>query len=349
MLTAPPEEGSFLAFSDLLTGYRLSSALLLAHEAGVFETIGREGREGGEVPELCAGLGWEPVCGERFLACLGSLGLLRQEGGRYRLSPFAQQYLWSGSPHYQGRTLVFERQLRQSWDQLGATLQTGRRTFATGDKSPEELRQALETYLGAMDEAAGIRAGELWETVPISTARGTLLDIGAGSGAFLAEFLERHPGWRAIFCDLPEVVANQALHRRLTTPADRIQRCGCNLLADGPSDFDTIPDKSCHLVLLSNLIHCQGEVETDRLVRKAAAKTTECGLLVIHDFFSDTGWRGALYDIHMMLNTYNGKTYPQQEILAMAATRGFYYSRTRQLRSGSTALVLARHPEVLAL
>jgi hypothetical protein len=144
-------------------------------------------------------------------------------------------------------------------------------------------------------------------------------------------------------------MATQALHQRLTTLADRIQGCGCNLLADGPSDFDTIPDKSCDLVLLSNLIHCQGDVETDRLVRKAAAKTTEHGLLVIHDFFSDTGWRGALYDIHMMLNTYNGKTYPQQEVLAMAATRGFYYSRTRQLPSGSTVLVLVRHPEVLAL
>jgi len=346
MLTLPHEERSFLAFSDLLTGYRLSSALLLAHDAGVFEAIGREGRE---APELCAGLGWEPVYGERFLACLGSLGLLRQEGGRYRLSPLAQRYLWSGSPDYQGRTLAFEQQLRQSWDQLAATLHAGHRTFATNDKSPEELRQALGTYLGAMDEAARIRAGELWEAVPITAARGTLLDVGTGSGAFLVDFLERHPGWRAVFCDLPEVVANQALHRRLTALEDRIQGCGCNLLADGPSDFDTIPDTSCDLVLLSNLIHCQGEVETDRLVCKAAAKTTECGLLVIHDFFSDTGWRGALYDIHMMLNTYNGKTYPRQEVLAMAATRGFYYSRTRQLASGSTALVLARHPEVLAL
>ena len=52
MLTLPLEdEGTFLNFSDLLTGYRLSAALMLAHGVGVFESIGQEGCEG---PALCA-------------------------------------------------------------------------------------------------------------------------------------------------------------------------------------------------------------------------------------------------------------------------------------------------------
>ena len=139
-------------------------------------------------------------------------------------------------------------------------------------------------------------------------------------------------------------MTNAELHQQLAGMASRLKWCACNLLDDGPSDFGAISDQSCDLVLLSNIIHCQGTVETEVLLRKAAAKTAEQGLLVIHDFFSDTGWRGALYDIHMMLNTYNGKTYSLQEVLEMAAPCGFCHSLPKQLPSGSTALILSRMP-----
>ncbi len=340
----PTEQESFLAFSDLLTGYRQAEALLLAHGAGVFEAVGREGCEG---VAICARVGWEPVYGERFLRCLCGLGLLELTGNRYTLSGYAARYLLAASEHYQGRTLVFEQQLRHSWQHLAATLGAGQRVFATNDKSPEELQQALATYLGAMDEAARIRARELWDAFPVGAVSGTLLDMGAGSGAFLAEFLRRYPGWQGIFCDLPEVVTSTALQQRLAGMVGRLTWCACNLLADGDPGLDAINDQTCNLVLLSNVIHCQGATETSMLVRRAAAKTAEQGLLVIHDFFSDTGWRGAIYDIHMMLNTYNGRTCSQGEIQAMAASCGFAHPGARLLPSGSTAMFFARRPEFL--
>jgi len=345
MKALPEGEGGFLAFSDLLTGYRLAEALLLAHEAGIFAAVGEEGCTG---RELCSRTGWEPVNGERFLRCLCGLGLLHHGEDRYTLSPFAATYLVPASRHYQGQTLAFEHQLRRSWQQLGPTLTTGQRVFATGDKSPEALRQAFAGYLGAMDEAARIRAAELWAALPIPASAGVLLDLGAGSGAFLAAFLERYPGWQGIFCDLPEVVTERGWHQRLAGMTDRLAWCACNLLATGPSDFDAIGDRSCDLVLLSNLVHCQGPTETARLLARAAAKTARKGALVVHDFFSDTDWRGALYDLHMMLNTYNGQTYPREEIAAMAAAGGFSHCASQQLPSGSTALVFTRDRRILA-
>ena len=341
-MLAPQGEAGFLDFSDLLTGYRQASVLMLAHEAGIFAAVGREGRTG---PELCAKAGWEPVYGERMLRCLCGLGLLRREEARYTLTPFSQTYLAPQSSHYQGQTLLFERQLHQSWQQLAATLTAGQRVFATADKSPEDLQQALGLYLGAMDEAARIRAKELWTAWSMAAPTGTILDLGAGSGALLAAFLEHKPGWFGIFCDLPEVVTSAGVHQRLAGVADRLAWCACNLLADEPSPFDAIEDRSCDLVLLSNLIHCQGPAETRLLLAKAAAKTAEGGTVVIHDFCSDTGWRGALYDLHMMLNTYNGQAYTQEEIAAMASSCGLVHRGCIQLPSGSTALVYARKQE----
>ena len=340
MLTLPLKDEAFLDFSDLLTGYRLSEALMLAHAAGIFEAVGQEGGEG---PALCAKVGWEPVHGDRFLRCLCGLGLLRQQGSRYLLSRFAAVYLCPASEHYQGKTLAFEQQLHQSWQHLAATLESGKRIFAIKDKDPQELESALATYLGAMDEAARIRARELWEELPIAATTGVILDIGAGAGTFLHDFLMRHPGWRGIFCDLPEVVTRTTVDPRLAGMEERLNWCSCNLLAEEPSEFEVLPDRSCDLVLLSNIIHCQGAAETGLLLRRAAAKTGEQGLLVIHDFFSDSGWRGPLYDLHMMLNTFNGRTYSFEEIIEMTAPCGFFPSLSKQLPSGSTALVLARH------
>jgi hypothetical protein len=339
MLKDQPEAGPYLTFSDMLTGYRQSAVLMLAHDAGVIEAVG----EGCEGPELCARLGWEPVYGGRFLLCLCGLGLLRLQDGRYFLSRFSATYLCSASEEYQGSTLTFEKQLRQSWEQLSATLQTGKRVFAAGDKDPQELERAFFTYLGSMDEAARIRSEELWDWFPVPASSGTIMDIGAGSGTFLYNFLMRYPAWRGIFCDLPEVVADKRLHRQITGLEHRITLCGCNLLSDSPSEFEAIREQSCDVALLSNIVHCQGTPETYTLLRKVASRTGENGVLVVHDFFSDTGWRGSLYDIHMMLNTFNGQTYAQQEIIDMAASFGFHHSLSRQLRSGSTAIVLARN------
>lgn len=325
----------FAAFTDLLTGYRLTEALLTADEAGLFAAVG-EGRSGSE---LCARVGWDPAYGERFLHCLCTLGLLRTQGGRYLLSDVAAAYLDPASPRYQGRTLAFERRLRHSWQQLGSTLTGGRRVVGTEDKDPDTLRRAFTAYLGAMDEAARIRAVELWDALPVAEPAGTLLDLGAGSGAFAAAFLDRHPGWQAILCDLPEVVTDAGLHPLPPELTGRVRWCGCNLLAEAPSPFEDIADRSCDLVLLSNIVHCQGREESARLLARAASKMAEDGLLLIHDFFTETGWRGGLYDLHMMINTYNGRTYSRSELIAMAGDCGLETRRDLRMPSGSGLLV----------
>lgn len=334
---------SFLDFSDALTGYRLSNILMLVEQVALFEGLDAQGER---AAQICARIGWDPTYGKRFLDCLCSLGLLECADDHYQPSQFSRHFLCRSSPSYQGQTLAFEQQLLHSWQQLQATLRAGQRVFATSDKSAEQLDQAYSRYLGAMDEAAMLRAEEVWQAIPPLADHGRILDLGGGSGAYLATFLSRYPGWLAIYCDLPQVV-DSAHHHRLAPLSKRITWCRCNLLDAAASELDAISSASCDVTLLSNLVHCQDFHETTRIIQRAAEKTAPEGLLLIHDFFSDCGWRGALYDLHMMLNTYNGRTYRAQECIAMAATRGFCCHKLQALGSGSTLLLLARTPSAL--
>ena len=337
-MSGPPlGQGSFRAFSDLLTGYRASLALMVAHGSGLFERLG-----GHPLPAtvLCRQLGWEEQYGRRMLECLCAMAILSKTGEGYRIDARVAALLDPASPFYQGAALDFESGLLTGWLQLERTLQAGCRIHGKDTKAPDELDRARKCYLGAMDGAAQIRAKELWDCVEGLPQQGRLLDVGAGSGAFVGEFLQRYQRWSAIYCDLPDIVDNHALHPGLHAYATRVSWCGCNLLSDEPSPWDQIEDHGCDLVLLSNLIHCQGAEETRRLLVKAFAKVAVHGRICIHDFFADGGSQGALYDLHMMINTYNGRTYAIDEILDMlAGTRSFVHALYR-LPSGSSLLVV---------
>ena len=242
----------------------------------------------------------------------------------------------------QRHTLDFERQLFAAWQQLPQTLQAGKRVFATGNKSRQELQQSMILYLGAMDEAAQVRSQEVWKAFTPMTSRGVLLDMGAGSGRYAERFLEKSPDWEVILCDLPEVVSNADVHACLGKYEEHIRWCAADLIGEDCPELESIDDASCDLVLLSNLIPCQAEVETARLIARGARKMKVGGRLLIHDFFQDVDPQGALYDLHMMLNTYNGRTYRCADIEEITGRNDCVSESRYQLTSGSTLLVFRK-------
>lgn len=335
-----PDDTSYIIFQDILTGYRLTTVLMFVVKAGLFDLIGHGEFSG---INICKRIGWEENAGVRFLDCLNFLGLLEKKDDLFYPSAFSKRFLLRESENYQGSSLEFEEQLIESWGTLERTLATGKRVYGIEDKTPEDYRRALEKYINSMDDAACIRAVELWNHIQ-PTEMGVILDIGAGSGAFLAEFLNRHSGWRGIFCDLPDVIAQAMKNPKLNGFGDRISWCACNLL---DSELKGMISKKVDIVLLSNILHCQGEVENRELFKKVMTTVSDRGLIIVHDFFKDTGWRGALYDIHMMLNTYNGRTYTTTEIVDMIKKIGFRYFVTVQFPSKSTAVVASREKKSL--
>jgi hypothetical protein len=317
-------------FQEILTGYRKSFVLMAAHDLGIFRVLNHEEPT---VEGLLEQTGIDPDYGMRFLEALCAMGFLEIEGKHICLTPFSRKYLCVTSDEAQDTSLDFEKTLVGSWHQLRKTLQLGKRMYHTTEKTPEEYNQALSLYLDSMDDAARVRARELWERIEPGQS-GVIMDAGAGSGAYLSTFLNLHAGWRGIFCDLPDVIRRALINPGLSPFLDRLDFKTVNFLDHVSNSGNDRAD----LILCSNLIHCQGREETEGLLSRLVPLLNPNGHLVIHDFFKDQGERGALYDLHMMLNTYNGRTYTIEETCTMVPVK---LQHTLALPSGSIALVFS--------
>lgn len=337
-----PNDTSYKTFTELLTAYRISDILIVIGETGLMERIGDEGNT---VEAVVAGLNWHPEAGRRFLECLCGLGLLeRRENTLYRTA-FSDTFFAPESGNYQGSALEFEKILIEKWSRLGASLRAGQGAFVE-HKSPGQYQKALRQFIAAMDDAARIRSRELWESFRLPAETGIIVEVGAGSGAYLSSFLERYPRWRAIFCDLPDIIQLVKTSGSLTAHPGRVEFVSCNLLEEAPVLRRRLQG-GADILLASNFLHCQGYEDTAAILGRILPLLKNEGLLIAHDFFASHNWQGALYDLHMFLNTYNGRTYAPADLEGLLKGFGLVATHMTELPSGSVAYFAARSPRNL--
>lgn len=328
-----PSDASYRTFCDLTTAYRLAAVVRQAVKSGIIDITGNEGAT---AAGIMAASGMREPEGERFLALLVNVGILEKYADRFHLSQFSRKYLHENSETSQLNVLEFEQILIEKWGTLGTILQQGQGTV-TGDQSDAAYWQRLSIFQKAMHAAAAIRSKELWENFPPLSETGLIIDVGAGDGTYLDAFLKRFPRWQAIACDLQDVVT------KINNAAICIH--ACNLI--DPQELETFVGQyknSASLVLLSNVIHCYSHQENAAILGRIGELLQKDGLLIIHDFFTDGNSFGALYDAHMLLNTYNGRTYSFDETTRMLDVAGFGHTGIIKLQSYSHAILAASQP-----
>jgi predicted metal-binding protein len=330
-----PADGSYTTFCDLVTGYRTLSVIIQAVNSGIIDRVGHERCT---VDQLLETTDLKAEEGRRFVALLENIGILEKYDHQLYLSRFAQRYLDKESALNQRNVLEFEPLLIKNWDGLGTVLREGRSNMVT-DHPHAEYQQRLGLFQNAMREAALIRAKELWDAFPDLPETGVIIDVGAGDGTYLQEFLRRYPQWHATACDLPDVCE---LHGAASQTGS-ISSHPCNLLDPTEcSDLVARHKNSAAVLLLSNFIHCYSAAENRVLLAQLKELLTEDGLLIIHDFFSDGNGFSALYDLHMLVNTYNGRTYTFAETIGMLDDAEFNNSDIIALPSYSHAISATR-------
>ena len=333
-------DSSYTTFCDLITGYRYLATVIQAVEAGLIETVGRQPCT---IQGILDGSNMHHDEGWRFVEALISIGIFERYGDLLYLSGFSRNYFFSGSQVNQLDTLEFEKLLMDRWHGLGSALRQGQSASAC-DQPDGEYRDKRVLFQQAMHEAAVIRSKELWDRLSDLPESGVIIDIGAGDGTYLQEFLARYPRWSAVACDLQDVLD---LNGPALDEVGIVRRAGN--IADSDEREDLIAQYAgrCNLLLLSNLIHCYSMPENEAILASVGKLLSGDGLLVIHDFFRDGNSFGALYDIHMLVNTYNGRSYRFDEVTDMLQRAGFGHSDIIELPSYSHAVVASRQaPDV---
>ena len=330
-----PSDSSYTTFCDLITEYRCLTTVMQAVASGLVEVVGRQPCT---IQGLLDGSGMRRDEGERFVEALISIGIFERYDELLYLSGFSRNYLFSGSAAHQLDTLKFEKLLMEKWQGLGPVLRQGQ-SASVGDQPDSDYRDRLMLFQRAMHEAAVIRSKELWDRLSDLPESGLIIDIGAGDGTYLRAFLAQHPRWSAVACDLQDVLD---LNAAALDEAGIVRR-PCNI-ADKDERAALVAQYAgrCNLLLLSNLIHCYSMPENEAILASVGTLPGADGLLVIHDFFRDGNSFGALYDLHMLVNTYNGRSYSFAEVTALLRQSGFSHSDIIELPSYSHAVMASR-------
>ncbi len=332
-----PQTAGHQYLEDLATGYWFSEVLFTAVEMDLFSHVGAEGAT---VDELSRALDANPDALKRYLHALEKMGLVMNNRLRYFNTKLSDDYLVSGKELYQGDSILWRKDLHAQWQGMKDCLRKGGRVDYAGQDEPAVRIKRIQKYIGAMDGIAKAKAPELISFFVDRPVTGEILDVGAGSGAIAAAFLDRFPQTSAVFLDLEEVLdcTRELLSHRGVDK--RTRYCPANILDPWP-----VNKQSFDLVILSNIIHAYSEQELPLILRSAAACLAEGGLLLVHDFFLEhCSEKAALSDLNMLINTHNGSVFPGKLVQKQLRSLGLFCTDLVPLKT-DTAVLFGAHEE----
>lgn len=314
---------------DMATAGWLSGALFAALDLDLFEFIGLEDIALDTLAErTAADLG----ALRRLVEALAGLSLLSLHEDRVACSTVTRRHLLQQADEYVGHSLRYRQRLAAHWPRLADAVRGGGSPLEVAADDADDVgdtddyRARVRAYLLAMDDVARHKARLIADRVrldrmpdPLTGGKRFVLDVAGGAGAVAAEFVHRYPDTDAVVVDMPEVVeeARRVWAGRGDDPIGaagaRLTFVGLDVLSQ-PLPGPPGGAQGWDVIILSNIVHAFGEAESSVLLEAAAAALSADGLLVVHDFWTDGAGRGpaksSLFDLHMLINTYQGRTYP---------------------------------------
>jgi SAM-dependent methyltransferase len=251
--------------TQVLRGATELALLRAGLELGLFESL--------RTPQSAAGLaerlGLAPDLVAAWLRAGESHGLLRADGERYALAPFARWLL--DAPESASLHAALDQAALAWLPRLGAlpALMKGGERPVWG--TPEEARRAAS--LSRMLEARALAA--LGRVPGVARAR-RVLDVGCGQGTYLAGFLARYRDARGVGIELDPEVAEEARH---TLREAQVSRRGEIRVGDFLAL--SLPPEGFDLVLLNQSLHYFAPSARPALFRRIREQLAPGGVLAI--------------------------------------------------------------------
>lgn len=253
-----------------------------------------------------------------LLTALRAMQLIEADStGRLAMSAAAREHLLPGGEFFVGDYIGLAANTPGVLE-MAARLRSNRLAHAEEADSGAAFiyREGLDSAMEQENSARRLTlalAGRAKNVAPVlaerlTFGRGTLLDVGGGTGIYAVACLRRHPALRAIVFDRPEVLKVAEEFATHYGVADRLK------LHPGDMFVDELP--VADTVLLSNILHDWDRPECAALVERCAAVLPVGGRLLIHDVFLNDDLDGplpvALYSAALFSLT-EGRAYSARE------------------------------------
>lgn len=295
--------------------HRYSRLLFTANHLGIFAFT--------QSPRTADEIAAARLCHERaaqpLLDALVGAGLLDVQNGRYVNTPEGA-CLALGHPSGFAHFVAHMAEACECWDRLDQCLRSGR-PAVRGRHTPGSREQ--REYALAMEAVARRNAPDILAAVDFSPFR-HLLDMGGGLGAHAIAFLDAYPRLRITLFEAPGTAERARQHIADAGLGDRCAVRAGDFLRDAPgTGYDA--------VWLSNVLHAYGPVANQTLLRRCFESLAPGGVLFARDFFLDedgaTPAFNALFGLHMLVHTDEGRTYRVDEIAELTRRAGFQPGR----------------------
>jgi hypothetical protein len=262
----------------------------------------------------------------RLMRALAGLGVFREnENGEYEATALGR-CLASGSPGaLRARAILNGEEWYAGWGGLLQSVRTGETAFdrIVGMSFFEHLAANADTavvFNEAMASSTESAARAVADAYDFSRFE-TIVDVGGGTGAFLAGILQANPRARGILFDRPNVVGGA---RKLLSSAGVADRC--EVVAG--DFFETVPGGG-DVYILSWIIHDWDDDRGIAILKNCRRAMADDARLLVIEQVIPPGNQPSLskfYDLHMLVLS-GGRERREDEYRALLAAADLQLAR----------------------
>ena len=291
-----------------------------------------------DIDELAAAAGCDRDWLRRVLGHLAGRGVFEEPApGRFALNAAARELLEPGQRLMLDLTGIGGR-MAYAWGTLLSAVRTGApayhelfgRPFWEDLAAHPEVSASFDALMGPAGHGTPdpeiLVAGD-WDSIR------TVVDVGGGTGALLAEILRARPAIRGTLIDLPQTAARSAATFRAAGVAERVTTIGQSFFEPLPAGAD--------LYVLKSVLNDWPDKETIAILRRCAEAARPNGRVVIIGGVTPEG-SAASPPLEIETVLVGGKTSTVTEFRELARQAGLALAATGRRPSGS--FVVECHP-----
>ena len=332
-----PGEQPAAVLRRLVNGYQVSQAIHVAATLGIADRLALAGGPCAS-DELAAATGCDPEALYRLLRALASVGVFVElDGRRFELNALGEHLRADAAPTLHGWAGFIGRPYYwEAWSRLIDSVRSGESAFRlTHGLGPWEYRATHPEEGAIFDRAMSSLTGQVSAAVvkafDFSPFR-RVVDVGGGSGAFVAEMLAAYPTVSAVVFDQPHVVAHLEPALAEGPLADRCTVIGGDFFSGVPAGADAY--------VLKSVIHDWPDAESIEILARCRAAGGDGGTVLLVERAlagPNDGPENKFSDLNMLVGP-GGQERTADEYRALLTAAG--WTLTRVVPTASPMMVL---------